>query len=63
MQNILTPSDGMQDTTARRVDRTRRLAVLTVVAAILASGIVWAAEEEVNNGQDPTRPITRLDLR
>jgi hypothetical protein len=26
-------------------------------------GHLWAAEEEVNNGQDPTRPLTRLDFR
>jgi hypothetical protein len=24
---------------------------------------VWAAEEEINNGQDPTRPLTRFDFR
>jgi hypothetical protein len=63
MQKRLTTSDGMQDKTARRVDRTRRLAVLAMVAAVLVSGLVWAAEEEVNNGQDPTRPLTRLDFR
>ena len=63
MQTRRTISDSIQDTTARRVDRTRRLAVLALVAAILASGLVWAAAEEVNNGQDPTRPLTRLDVR
>jgi hypothetical protein len=62
MQNILTPSDSMQGNAARGVGQKRRLAVLVMVAAILASGIVWAAEE-VNNGQDPTRPRTRFDLR
>jgi len=50
MPKRLTTSDDMQDTTARLADQTRRLAVLAVVAAILASGIVWAAAEEVNNG-------------
>jgi hypothetical protein len=39
------------------------LAVVALVVAILASSIVWAAEEEVNNGQDPTRPLTRFDFR
>jgi hypothetical protein len=38
------------------------LVVLTL-AAVLMSRAVWAAEEEVNNGQDPTRPLTRLDIR
>jgi hypothetical protein len=32
------------------------------MAAVLAGGAVWAAEE-VNNGQDPTKPLTRIDLR
>jgi hypothetical protein len=41
---------------------TTGLAVLTM-AAVLAGGAVWAAEEEVNNGQDPTKPLTRIDLR
>src|SRR5262249_46296840 len=63
MQHRLTTADGMQDTTARRVDWQRQLAMLAMVAAILASSLVWAAEEEVNNGQDPTRPLTRLDFR
>jgi hypothetical protein len=44
MQNMLTMSDGMQGKTTRRVDWKRRLAVLAMVAAVLASGIVWAAE-------------------
>jgi hypothetical protein len=33
------------------------------MVAVLAGGTVWAAEEEVNNGQDPTKPLTRIDLR
>jgi hypothetical protein len=32
----------------------RGLAVLAL-AVILLGGTVWAAEEEVNNGQDPTK--------
>jgi hypothetical protein len=38
------------------------LAVL-VIAVSLVGGPLWAAEEEVNNGQDPTKPLTRLDFR
>jgi hypothetical protein len=41
---------------------TQGLAVLTL-AAVLTGGAVRAAEEDVNNGQDPTRPLTRLDIR
>ena len=48
--------------TARRVDRKQRLVVLAMVVAVLASGIVWAAEE-ANNGQDSTKPLTRIDFR
>jgi hypothetical protein len=33
------------------------------MAAVLVGGAVWAAEEEVNNGQDPTKPLTRVDVR
>jgi hypothetical protein len=40
MQTRLTTSDGRQDTTVRRVDRKRRLAVLALVAAVLASSLV-----------------------
>jgi hypothetical protein len=38
------------------------LAVL-VIAVSLVGAPLWAAEEEVNNGQDPTKPLTRLDFR
>ena len=44
MQKILATSDGVQGNAARRVDRQRRLVVLAMVAAVLASGIVWVAE-------------------
>jgi hypothetical protein len=33
------------------------------MAVVLLGGTVWAAEEEVNNGQDPTKPLTRMDVR
>jgi hypothetical protein len=46
----------------RSLGLTRGLVVLTL-AAVLMHGAVWAAEEEVNNGQDPTKPLTRIDLR
>jgi hypothetical protein len=52
----------MPGKTARRVLWKQRLAGLAMVAAVLASGMVWA-EEEVNNGQDPTKSLTRIDLR
>src|SRR5262245_27872806 len=38
------------------------LLVAALAAAGLLSGAVGGAEE-VNNGQDPTRPLARLDLR
>jgi hypothetical protein len=62
MQKRRTTADGMLGKTARRVDRKRRLVVLAMVVAVLASGIIWAAEE-ANNGQDSTKPLTRLDFR
>src|SRR5262249_52726922 len=39
------------------------LRAVLVVAISLVGGPLWAAEEEINNGQDPTKPLTRLDFR
>lgn len=39
------------------------LALLLALAALLVTGPARAAEQEANNGQDPTRPLTRVDLR
>jgi hypothetical protein len=44
------------------------LLVVLTTATTLAGGAVWAQEQaqeqtEVNTGQDPTKPLTRLDLR
>jgi hypothetical protein len=41
----------------------KKLLAVFGMATILASGLAWAGEEEVNNGQDPTKPLTRFDLR
>lgn len=42
----------------------KRLLAVLAMAVVLASGPAWAAEEEeVNTGQDPTRPLTRFDIR
>ncbi len=41
----------------------RLLAAPTMMTA-LTSGVVWAQEKEaVNIGEDPTKPLTRFDLR
>src|SRR5262245_28663909 len=34
-----------------------------LIAGALCTESARGAEEEVNNGQDPTKPLTRIDLR
>jgi hypothetical protein len=36
--------------------------IALMLAAVLANGSVGAAEE-INNGEDPTRPLARFDLK
>ena len=43
--------------------RLRAFAPISCVIVFLAANASHAADEEVNNGQDPTKPLTRLDLR
>lgn len=50
---------------AKRSPRSRRETTIAVllVAALLVSVPARGEEQEANNGQDPTRPLTRVDVR
>jgi hypothetical protein len=42
----------------------KRLLIVLMIAAAMANSSSWAQEKaETNTGQDPTKPLTRLDLR
>ena len=62
MQSIRRAHDGERNDRVWHTGLLGWCAVLAV-AVFLVGGPLWAAEEEVNNGQDPTKPLTRLDFR
>jgi hypothetical protein len=61
MRTVPTTHDGRHGTRRGQVGLPRGLAVLAM-AVVLLDGAVWAAEEEINKGQDPTKPLTRIDV-